>query len=823
MNDLLFKLIGSPAIRLGEQGVELGFERALPAWAWALVAIAAAVLGVLAYRRIEGARAWRIALGTLRALLILLLALLISGPRLIKSNETEEKDWVLVLVDRSASLSIADAGMQAGKREPREQQLREILESAKPTFRNLAAQRVLVWLGFDSTAYDLPLDKQTGEPTLAEPVGRRTDIGRAIDGALKRSASRPISGVVLISDGRSVEDVPRAVIRRLEQEKIPVFPVALGSSSAVADVSVRRSDAPRYAFVSDVVPVDIEIARAGAELTPGQRTVVELIDSATGTVLDSREVRWGEAPAAAGSDQPEQTQRVTLTTRPSAAGGQKWTVRVRPPAGETADFVESNNASDLSIELVDRPLRIAYFDGYPRWEYRYLKELLRREQSATAAIMLLASGKRYIQEGTVILDALPRSPEEWANYDVIVLGDLWPGIFTPEQIGQIRDRVSIGGAGLIWIGGEGSTPGAWKGTLLSELLPFVIPEGGTIGGSGLPTMDGPVTVAPTPGAERLGIMRLLDTPVDGSWYPNALKDPAAGWSQLYWMQRIDASILKPTAEVLATATPVNGRDGPSPAVLSMRYGAGRVLYVATDEIWRWRYGRGELYPERFWIQLVRLLGRESIVRSGRPAILEASPERATMEQPVRVQVTLIDQALVDALPPTIRVSVTKEVGLGGPVSENEPTLELTLTPEAAASEAPSVAMRKITPRVFSGTWIPGEPGRYRVTTTDPLLASAAAGSAKDDLTAKVEVWQADDEMRRPQADHPALAKLAEQTGGQVLTKNDLANLPRLLPNRTLKLAGEPDIHTLWDTPLALILLLVLLTAEWIGRRLMRLA
>ena len=78
-------------------------------------------------------------------------------------------------------------------------------------------------------------------------------------------------------------------------------------------------------------------------------------------------------------------------------------------------------------------------------------------------------------------------------------------------------------------------------------------------------------------------------------------------------------------------------------------------------------------------------------------------------------------------------------------------------------------------------------------------------------------------MRRPQTDHPLLAKLAEATGGHVLAPDELSQVSKLLPNRKLKLAGEPEVYTLWDTPLALILVVILLTAEWVGRRLVRMA
>ncbi|HMN42184.1 MAG TPA: hypothetical protein PKE29_15165 [Phycisphaerales bacterium] len=842
MSDLIYRLIGSPSLRLGQPGVEFGFAMDIPAWAWALIALGCVVFGVLAYRRTEGSLAGRVALGTLRSLLLLLLVVLLAGPRLIKPNETEEKDWVLVLTDRSASMSIADVPPPSGsapgaKRTTRDQQLRTALAAAQPVFRALAAERVLVHLGFDASAYDLPVAPGSALPDLAEPAGRRTDLNRAIEQALRRGAARPISGIVLLTDGRTTDEPTRALLRRLETEKIPIFTVPLGSPVPSADLAVRRASAPRYAFVKDSVPVDIELQRTGPATSAGETSTVELIDAATGAILDTRSITWlppTERPVNP-ADPVEQSQRIVLTTQPASAGPTKWTVRIRPSAsgGSAADMVEDNNTAELGIDLVDRPLRIAYFDGYPRWEYRYLKNLLVREKSASAAVMLLAPGKRYIQEGTVILDALPHTPEEWNAFDVIMLGDVWPGVFTKEQLTQLKDRVSIGGAGLIWIGGEGSTPGAYRSTPLNELLPFSLPENlAASHQSGLDTFEGGVTITPTPAADRLGVLRLSDvpltpTPTTTTWFPPMLSDPNTGWASLYWVQKIDPGILKPTAEVLALATPEGGSPATArPALLTMRYGAGRIVYVATDEIWRWRYGRGEMYPERFWIQLVRLLGRESVARSGRPAILEVTPDNALVEQPVRVQITLLDQSLADTAPPSLRVRVTRESAIDGSAkdahaeSRDPASIELTLTPEAVLDSTPGRAGAS---RVFAATWIPTDSGRYRAITDDPTLTSLATGAAADDLSARIDVWQADDELRRPQTDHALLARLADATGGKVLRPDQLADLPRLLPNRTLKLAGEPELHTLWDTPLALLLAVLLLSAEWIGRRLLRLA
>src|SRR5690606_1955493 len=117
------------------------------------------------------------------------------------------------------------------------------------------------------------------------------------------------------------------------------------------------------AFVGDVAPVRVEIARAGAASAGG--ATVRLIDNATRLVLDERRV---EAESIDDSGRAE----VVLLHRPTAPGRESWSVEVTP---DGADLVEGNNAGDLDIELVDRPMRVLYIDGYPRWEQRYLRNL----------------------------------------------------------------------------------------------------------------------------------------------------------------------------------------------------------------------------------------------------------------------------------------------------------------------------------------------------------------------------------------------------------------------------------------------------------------
>lgn len=804
MNALLNRLFGLSSLGFGEPDVQFGWARPIPGWAWALVIAAAAALALWSYSRLAGPRRARLALATARALVLLALVVLICGPQLVRPNDRVEKDWVLVLLDRSASMTIADAPADQGRQQTRDQQLAAAINASWPAFAEMAKDRVVSFLGFDSGVYDLPAVKaQSGEPTgvqIGAPEGRRTSLGAAIDQALSRAAARPVSGVVVLSDGRSNDEPGRAALRRLQSEKIPVMTVPLGSPDPIADLGIHKAEAPAIAFLNDTVPVSVEIDRLGGSAGgPAPTGKLQLVDKATGLVLDERVLPESDAAWKDGRSQ------VTLVSRPDHAGKSTWTVRV-VPAGP--DLIEHNNAAEVGIELVDRPLRVAYFDGYPRWEYRYLKNLLLREKSIHTSCMLLASNRQYLQEGDIQLDALPRSPEEWARFDVIVMGDLPPTMFSREQLEQLRDHISVRGAGLLWIGGPGATPGAWRDTPLADLLPFALGSAGSGTDKSIRAWDEPVVMYPAPAATRLSLLDLGDTPQEG--WPARISDPRTGWSVLQYAQRIDPGTVKPTAEILANVGPVSGADGTtaapstaSPAVLSMRYGAGRILYVATDEIWRWRYARGETLPERFWLPLIRLQGRESLARAARPAILEVGPRRAEVDGPVRVAITLLDQSLVDVAPGSLTVRIRRpDAPPGAPA-----IADLTLAPEQGQGRGS---------RSYATTWLPSEAGRYRLEATDPLLATVG-------LSADLDVALPDDELRHPETDHPALARLSQETGGQVLPVARLAELPTLLPKRLVQITGTPDIQPLWDRPIALILLVILLTLEWVGRRLIKLA
>lgn len=787
------RLFALRELGFGQDGVSLGFDRPLPGWGWLLVVMGCALLGWWGYRRLEGPKSARIALAGVRAALLLVLVVLACGPRLERVSERLEPDWVMVLVDRSVSMRVADAPIAAegSTRATRDQQARAILQRHAPMFAELAQDREVVWLGFDAAAFDLrarsgsQADSAAGPPQLPQADGRRTAIGAAISSALTRAAARPLSAVVVLSDGRSIDEPGAAALRRLVGERVPVHVVPLGSPQAASDVAIARAVAPEAAFARDQAPVNVRLDRRGP--AQGSSGTLRLVDTATGEVLD--EVRLDAGDERWQGDEAS----VTLVANELQAGEAQWAVRFVP---DTPDLLPDNDQATLRIRIVDRPLRVLYVDGTPRWERRYITSMLLREESVRSSSLLLAARRSFIEEGNVTIGYPPTSDEGWAEYDIIIIGDVRSGLFSSEQLDQLREHVASRGAGVLWIGGASHTPASWRGTPMEDLLPFRLDQG-----QGVASTSDPVMLERTASGERLGVLRLDEALSD---WPAYLSDPATGWNRLWWSQRVDEAALKPTTEVLARFTPADGGTRSWPAVMTMPYGAGRVVYVATDELWRYRYGRGEPLFERFYLPLVRMQARGRLARTGAEAALSVSPRPALVERPARIEVRLLDQSLVDRRLPALRVQV-RPIGEGSQGA----------TPQSLTLGIEDTGARRALSQGYAASWLPTEPGTYEVLVDEPLLAPLG-------LRQEIEVLADSDELRDPLADHDRLIALAERTGGRVLTIDTLGELPEVLPRREVVIAGQPQIEPFWDRPIVLVLLLVLLTLEWVGRRLIRL-
>lgn len=791
--------------RAGSQVLSLSWLHPIPAWLWVLIAIGVGLFAAWSYSRLAGKLWLRSVMGMLRTMGLLWLIVLISGPMLVQTRERVEPDRLLWLVDRSGSMNVKDQTAADGKPESRDaavkravKQMVKTIDTDPDTWQH---ERQQYWYGFDEQAYNLKPE------AMADASTHGTQIATALETVVDEHQGHPISAVVLISDGRTPQRLGAELLRKLKQSAVSVFTVPVGQDRSFRDIAITQVDAPRQAYTNDVVPVRVQMS-----LLPDDQTVdpsrvkVQLLDEQTGAVLD--EVTPRDSRLA---------KPVQLNVKSDKIGSQDWLVKViydapAPEAstentGETSggELNLENNQQALSVQLIDEPIRVLYVDGYPRWEYRYLKGTLMREKSIKSSMFLISADQQFAQEGDVPIARLPQTAAEFEAYDVIIIGDVPSRHFSSEQLSMIRDHVANGGAGLIWIGGARWTPVTYDTTVLANLLPMrQVSAVSAIGNQA-------VNVIATPLAKRLEVLELEPNK------PNSADTVASLTTPLRWVQQIGE--LKPVTEVLAEGQFVNangkGKKKRLPLITSLRYGAGQVLYVASDDFWRWRYAKGDLYYQPFWTQLVRLLGRGRINQTDQSTTLTTAHHRLLLKQNTVVKLTTRDALLLDQNRPSIRVLVES-------MRDGKVVDQIDLLKQNTASVGTSKpggtsggTSGETSGGVYQTIWQPRHTGRLRLYPADSTLA------ANGSVQAFIQVQHPDDEMRQPQPDLALLKRLADQTGGKVVALDQLDTLAQVLPNRARRTPDDiryPLWHDLW----VYLLFVGLITTEWILRKVCKL-
>jgi hypothetical protein len=122
--------------------------------------------------------------------------------------------------------------------------------------------------------------------------------------------------------------------------------------------------------VGDTVAVHVTLESQGFQ---GQPVKVELKEG--DEVLAAREtvVRDGEHT------------HVELTFKAEKAGPRYLTIQV-PPAETEAAALRANNVDTALVRVSEEKVRVLLIDGLPRWDFRFLKNAVRRDNGLTGRV-----------------------------------------------------------------------------------------------------------------------------------------------------------------------------------------------------------------------------------------------------------------------------------------------------------------------------------------------------------------------------------------------------------------------------------------------------
>ena len=365
-------------------------------------------------------------------------------------------------------------------------------------------------------------------------------------------------------------------------------------------------------FVDDAVRFQAKLLARGfagekvtvrlKELEPGSH------DPKTAHEIDSTEV---DVPSKG------QPRRVELVYHPKTTGERTFILESDRSAARRELQTEEQSKIERAITVRKEKLKVLYVDTEPRYEFRYLKNYLERDETIDLKIVLLSSDPAYSQEDRSALATFPASKDDLFAYDVVLFGDADTSFMSQSQMQNLVEFVTEKGGGVLFVAGELFNPLSYRGTPLELLLPIELADArnptavGTSVSAFRPelTLEGRSSPIFRFGDNEAASMQIWERLPELLWYFRRSRVEASGGS--FWPN---------------TRRPPGPRSK-LPLLLYHFVGAGKGMFHAFDDTWRWRLSRPATSTSgSFWVQTVRFLAHDQKLVGQRPGRDSDRPE-----------------------------------------------------------------------------------------------------------------------------------------------------------------------------------------------------
>ncbi|MEP6669753.1 MAG: hypothetical protein ABJF10_11405 [Chthoniobacter sp.] len=747
----------------------------------------------------------------LRAVLFLLLLLILLRPVLAFTVEGTIRRQLLMLVDSSASMKIQDprfdpadlarAAMGKGLLDFRKG-LQQPLDPAYAASVKLVPRVDLLegalksdQLGliqkfgkeYDVSAFSFGQNlveiggggtSQTTKGQLAksaesaaewidqlDPKSQSTAIGDAVRELLERKRGQPLAGIFLATDGaNNTGTQPLEAARLARAEGVPLYIYGVGITSP-RDIIVANLFTQEVAFAKDELPVTVRVRGQGLHGETAKITL-KLGDE----IVASKDLVF--------ISDVEQT--VALPFTPKQVGEYELRASIDPRADEAA---KDNNAVSQRLKVIDSKIKVLMVEESPRWEFRYLQSVFLRDRRIELKCWL-AEGDPSLAEGadSPYVKTFPQTKDELFKYDLVVIGDVGAKDIGAPQMEWLGEFVSKFGGSCLFLAGARNNPAAFRGTELEKMLPVELGDGPARNTAS----ERPTTLELTALGRTSPMLRL-----------SAKEDEnAAIWKRfpkLYWVARVTRA--KAAAQVLlqdSDATKAS-RFGKMPVVAQQQYGLGQVLYVGTDNTWRWRRNADERYYPILWGQIAQKLGLAHLLGGSKRTQISADKQSYAVGERVAIYARLY----------TADFNPLKDASVEG--SYVVKTADTAVQPESSRQ---GVTLRAV----------PDQPGMYRgdFTVLTPGLHQFAVKSDPGTVF-EFSATEARFEFGETAMNEALLKQMAELSGGGFFREENLFQLPEALRAKSERVSSVVDAE-IWASPLYFLLLLAVATAEWFWRK-----
>ena len=301
-----------------------------------------------------------------------------------------------------------------------------------------------------------------GNQGTEQPAGRwRSNSTRSRDEkSARRLAGALPAAIVLFTDGvasDSDSDKLSTIAESARRKGVQLHIVGLGSESAAKDLYLYDTLVDEVAFKGDPDHVQSQAAQLWLFR---KKIPLRLRKEGDPAVLAQQEI---DAPA------DGETTTVELSYSAPVAGEFDFVLEATDQTDETN---RTNNSEVRHVSVREDKIRVLLADGAPRYEFRFLKQLLDRDKSIELSTLLQEADLEYAQEDRTAISHFPVKKEDLSRFDVLILGDLDPTRIGNSALENVREIVDGKGGSVVMIAGSQFNPRAFAGTPLENLLPF---------------------------------------------------------------------------------------------------------------------------------------------------------------------------------------------------------------------------------------------------------------------------------------------------------------------------------------------------------------
>jgi len=814
MNDWILKLTGK-TVDAGSEIVASKLElHGNVEWSWiAFLAFAFVLILWVSYRwlpeELSGRR--KTILVILRATFLTLLLGILLGPVLSLELSRKVRRTLLVLIDNSQSMSIADPrvtpddvkraaiakehlgstkgleqSLETGRRGeftklPRTDILKSVLTNRQLNLLPALSEEFdLVTYSFGSGGQVRELQrvyrtqKRNAKLTLQDfpwiddvsAVHSVTALGDSLLEILDRKRGQPLAGVWVVSDGAHNTGVlPRTASSEFSNAGVPLFFYGVGITSP-ADIVVSDIDAPSVAFLEDELLVRIRVRAQG--LGNKQGLEEQLILTLNNEKVAEESVDFSQ----------DEEQQILLKFAADVEGDFELRAEIAAREDETD---ANNNAATRRLRIIDDKIRVLFVDQSPRDEFRFLRQVLTRDRRIKADILLLEADPEILsEENSPYIKQFPQNKNELFSYDVIIFGDVDPKRLSGTQMENLNEFVSRFGGAFVMIAGRRFSPMAYLDNPttdpIADLLPVEPGNDPSFSNDEDAVFSRPIKVHLTELGKDDPMLNLADADSDNNKLWGSL-------APIYWVASVES---KPGAEVLAVDPDQETGRGKLPIITRHQYGLGQVLYVGTDNTWRWRRNVGDRLYTRFWGQISQRMAQQNSIGADKRTQISLNKGNFMTGERVRVYARLYQAGY--------KPFAENEVG-GVYTSATDGTQDRIMLKVVAGK-----------PGLYLGEFIAPAADQYQ-------FHVESSPETRQDFT----VTEASLEMAETAMNENLMKNLATLTSGQFFREENLHKLPERIGADRAEVRSRMEV-ALGTSPLYFILLMLVVTIEWVARK-----